>query len=128
MYGCIGSAAIPRRRMISFACKQIDFKDLLVCSFSLNKTEYRLLIYLLEQDETLGVATIANHIKKDRTTVQKAMKSLAEKELVTKHQINLERGGYSFQYKAITKDAIKSRMLATVDQWHANVMTTVKKW
>jgi predicted transcriptional regulator len=114
--------------LISFACKRIDFKDLLQCSFNLNKTEYNLFIFMLEKEDSLCVSTIGEMTGKDRTTVQKAMKKLVSQELVLKHQVNLENGGYTFVYKIKNKDVLKNKMLEIVESWHKEVVNSVKSW
>ena len=39
--------------MISFACKDIDKEELIRCSFELNKTEYKLLMFLMLKNALL---------------------------------------------------------------------------
>lgn len=114
--------------MISFACKTIDFKDLLQCSFSLNKTEYNLFLFMLGRDDSLCVSTIGDMTGKDRTTVQKAMKKLIAQDLVLKHQVNLENGGYTFVYRIKDKEIIRTKMLEVVESWHKQVVNSVKSW
>ena len=105
---------------MDFACKTIDFKDLLMCSFSLNKTEYNLLLFLLEQDESLDVSAIGERLGKDRTTMQKAMKKLVLQDLVGKHQVNLDHGGYVFVYKLKNKELLKQKMSSIVNGWYSS--------
>lgn len=114
--------------MISFACKQINFSDLVKCSFSLNKTEYDLFMFLLDQSDSLCAATLGERSGKDRTTVQKAIKKLLNQGLVEKHQINLESGGYTFVYKIKNKEYLRHTMLQTVNAWHKTVVDSVQKW
>ena len=114
--------------MISFACQDIEFSDLIRCSFQMNKTEYNVLFFLLVVDKYLTASRIAKEMKLDRTTVQKAIKSLAEKDLVIRHQENLQKGGYLFQYKIKNKAEIKQRMQSIVNKWHEQVISAIKKW
>ena len=93
--------------MISFACQDIEFKDLLRCSFSMNKTEYNIMMFLLKSDEAFTATQIGKTMKLDRTTVQKAIKKLAEKNIVLRLQTNLEKGGYMFIYRIKNKDELK---------------------
>lgn len=113
---------------MDFACKTIDFKDLVRCSFSLNKTEYGLLMFLLEQNDSLDVSSIGELLGKDRTTMQKAMKKLVSQDLVEKHQVNLEHGGYTFVYKLKNKELLKQKMLSIVDGWYSKVQNRIKEW
>lgn len=114
--------------MISFACKQIELKDLIKCSFEMNKTDYNLFIFLLTSKENLTTNEIAKKIGLDRTSVQKSIKRLVEKTLVIRNQENLKRGGYVFSYKIKDKDIIKNQVLDMISGWNKKVKSEVKKW
>lgn len=114
--------------MISFACQNINLKDIVTCSFDLSKTEYELLLFLMQEEEPLTINTIAQKKQLERSTVQKAISKLHSKELVDRHQLNLSSGGYRFIYAVHDKDSIKTRLLAIVDGWHRNVNDAVQKW
>ena len=114
--------------MISFACQDIEFKDLLRCSFELNKTEYNVFMFLLKTDKWFTASKLGQIMKLDRTTVQKAIKKLTEKDLATRHQENLEKGGYVFHYKIKNKEEIKQRMQNIVNTWHEEVKKEIKRW
>lgn len=114
--------------IISFACQDIDFKDLLRCSFQLNKTEYNVMMFLLKTNKNFTALKLAEVMNLDRTTVQKALKKLAEKEIVIRYQENLNKGGYIYHYKIYNKESIKERMLSIVNKWHEAVITEIKKW
>ncbi len=113
---------------LSFACKRIDFQDIVMCSFDLNKTEYHLVLFLLQQKKSLSASDIGKRLQKDRTTVQKAMKHLAEKHLVKKHQINLQTGGYTFVYAIQNKEELRQRIITIVSSWQKKVLDSIKKW
>ena len=114
--------------MISFACRDIEFKDLLRCSFELSKTEYNVMMFLLTTEKSFDAERIAENMGLDRTTVQKAIKRLAEKEIVFRQQKNLEKGGYTFEYRIKNKAEIKQRMEKIVEKWHDNVIGEIQKW
>ncbi|MCX6710040.1 MAG: hypothetical protein NTV63_03765 [Candidatus Woesearchaeota archaeon] len=120
------------KKMISFACKPIIFDELLKCSFGLNKTEYSVFMLLIarenEKAEGLSVSEIAVRLKKERTVIQKAVKSLFEKKMIKRFQENLENGGYKFSYSPVEKREIKERIIETIRGWVSNVESTVTKW
>ena len=99
-----------------------------MCSFELNKTEYNLFTFLLSQEDPLCTSTIGELTEKDRTTIQKAIKKLVSKDLVNKHQVNLDSGGYTFVYSIKNKQFIKQTMLEIVDKWHRAVVDQIKSW
>lgn len=47
---------------------------------------------------------------KDRTTIQRAVKRLFEKELIKRRQLNLEKGGYQFIYSSKPKSELKEKV------------------
>ncbi|RLE47713.1 MarR family transcriptional regulator [Candidatus Woesearchaeota archaeon] len=107
--------------MIYFACKSINKEDLIRCSFALNKTEYKLLMFLLDYDEFITAAKLAKKMGLERTTVQKAVKLLVEKGLVSRKQENLEKGSYIFLYRIKDVKEIKERLRKIVRKWHEKV-------
>jgi len=107
--------------MITFACKEIKESEIIRCSFSLNKTEYNVLMFMLENKQFLTTSQIAKNMKLERTTIQKAVKNLSDKNLVKKIQRNLPQGSYIFLYQVKNKNEIKSRMKAIIYEWYKNV-------
>ncbi len=114
--------------MITFACKDIEFRDLIRCSFALNKTEYNVMMYLLKTEKEFTASELGEKMSLDRTTVQKAVKKLSEKNLVKRMQVNLDKGGYMFFYKIKNKEEIKNRMLDIVSKWYEEVIKEIKNW
>ena len=114
--------------MISFACQDIEFADLIRCSFELSKSEIKLLFYLLRTEEQFTASELAKVFNQDRTTIQKAIKKLAEKNLVYRKQINLDKGGYLFYYSIKEKKDIKKRMRKIVEDWYDQVVNEIDKW
>jgi predicted transcriptional regulator len=114
--------------MISFACKKIEIKDIVTCSFELNKTDYNLLVFLLKQKGYMTINDIANDIGLDRTSIQKSMKRLMEKSLVARSQENLEGGGYIFSYMIKDKEKIKKDILEMVNTWNKLVKNEIERW
>ena len=62
--------------MVDFACKQIELIEIIKCSFSLNKTEYKILIKLLKHEHWVSIVQISKLTGFERSTVQKAIKNL----------------------------------------------------
>jgi len=114
--------------MISFACKEIHIKDLLMCSFELKKTDYTVFMFLMKNEGEFTVEQIAKKLKLERSGVQKAIRNLVSKELIFRGQINLETGGYKFCYSIKDRVEIKSRISSIIDGWHAKVKYEIKNW
>ncbi len=107
--------------MVTFSCKKITQEELIRCSLNLNKTEYNVLMYLLKHNKLLKVIEIADALKLERTSVQKALKSLFKKDLVIRQQKNISAGGYVYFYQAKNKEAIKETMKKITYEWYKNV-------
>lgn len=114
--------------MISFACQQIDLREIVQCSFDLNKREYELLIYFLKKEEPKAVNEVAEETGFERSTIQKAISNLLRKELVQRRQINLKGGGYKYYYNIINKEELKKRLKDIVSKWYRNVEEAINKW
>jgi predicted transcriptional regulator len=115
--------------MISFACRAIQFQDLLRCSFGLNKTDYAVYMLMLsEKRERMAVSEIADRAGKERTVIQKSMKRLFERNLIKRFQENLESGGYRFYYSPVEKREVKARLMQSVRSWVENVESAVNHW
>lgn len=104
---------------ISFACKTISYEDLIRCSFELNKTDYNLLITMMEDEVERTASDFAERMGLKRTTVQKAIKNLLKKQLVVRFRKNLPKGGYIYIYMVPSKDKIKERMREIMHHWYS---------
>lgn len=114
---------------INFACKRIRREDLIKCAFDINKTSYKILFFLMkksgndlssEDSKKKTVSEIANKVNLQRSSVQKALKELLNKDLIKRSQMNLEKGGYIYFYYSIDKNEIKKRISALLEEWHTN--------
>ncbi len=113
--------------MVTFSCKRITEEELIRCSFTLNKTEYNVLIFLLKSDKAHKVSQISKAMKLKRTTIQKAIKNLVEKGLVNRTQKNLFRGGYVFLYKPNNKEEIKNKMKEITYKWYKRIEKAISE-
>lgn len=114
--------------MIDFACKKIDFSELIRCSLSLSKSDYNLFMFLLENEDSFTVKSLSKSMNLDRTTIQKSVKKLLSSDILVQYQENLSPGGYRFIYKIKDKEVIKKKVLAIINNWTENVNTVIKNW
>jgi len=113
--------------MITFSCKKISKEDLIKCSLALNKTEYNLLIFLLKKDKSFTATQISELMELDRTTIQKAITRLVDKELVKRKQINISGGGYTFLYLIEDKKEIKNKIKEVIHKWCKGVEKAINE-
>lgn len=103
--------------MITFACKKIRLNEIVRCSFSLNKTEYNVLMFLLRKEKELDIHILSKKMSLERTTLQKALKKLLDKKLAKRRQVNIKTGGYFYLYSVKSKASLKQRLLEIIRQW-----------
>lgn len=112
---------------INFACKKFPINNVLKCSFGLTSTEFEVLKTLLRKDE-LPVDEIATILSKDRTTIQRSIKPLINKNLIKRKQYNLDGGGYQYYYIPIDKQEIKNRIQTQFKAFTEKVASEIEKW
>jgi len=113
--------------MVTFACKKIPQEDLIRCSFDIRKTPYKLLVYLMKQKSSLRASEIAEGMGLERSSVQKALGKLLEKDLIVRSQKNLEKGGYIYFYRTKNKQEIKQRMKDIINNWYENTKKEIER-
>lgn len=113
--------------MVTFSCKKISQEELIRCAFGLNKTEYNVLLFLLKQNKERVASQISEDMGLDRTTVQKAIKNLADKELAERVQRNLSGGGYTFLYKPKDKKEIRYKMKKVTREWYNGIEEAIDR-
>jgi predicted transcriptional regulator len=110
---------------MDFGCRRIDSKDLIKCTFGLNKTELDLFLFLSKSNKCETVSTVSKTLDLDRTTIQKSLKKLLEREIIERRQNNLDNGGYVFLYCIKKKPEIKDRMQKIIDDWHHSASSEI---
>lgn len=111
---------------MDFGCERIDPKDLIKCTFGLNKTELGLFLFLTKSSRCETVQTISKSLALDRTTIQKSLKKLLEKGIIERRQDNLDNGGYVFLYCIKKKQEIKGKMQSILDDWHGSAAKEIE--
>lgn len=114
--------------MIDFACKKFDLEEVVKCSLGLSRSEFRLLKFLIENDDQFTTEELAKKLKVDKSTIQRGVKKLHEKKLVSRGQINQTVGGYLFLYRIKDKDNIRKVISGTVDSWVKIFHEKISKW
>ena len=115
--------------MIDFACKQFNLEDIIKCGLGLTKAELIILKYFIEnisQEHT--TISISKELKLNLTTIQKAVKKLSEKNIILRHQKNLNNGGYVYTYECNLKSNIRKIIKKIIRNWSEKVETQIDKW
>ena len=114
--------------MIDFACKKFDLDEVIKCVLGLSKSEFRLLKFLSEQDTRFTTEELSKKLKLDKSTIQRSVKKLHERNLVIRSQINQTVGGYIFLYKIKNKENIKKIVNETLDNWVGTFKKRLSSW
>ncbi|HQK63195.1 MAG TPA: helix-turn-helix domain-containing protein [Methanofastidiosum sp.] len=105
-----------------------EIKKILRCAFDL--TDLEVSITLMLPPEGMRVKEIQNILKKDRTTIQKSLKILVDKELIFRESkccVQGKRGRY-FVYKSLDRQEIRKRVLTNIDKWYEGLQESVKSF
>lgn len=109
--------------MINFSCTNIPVFDVLRCSWDLTKTELNVLKGLTDEATTNEV--------KDRHDIsmslaQRTMKSLHDKDLVTRRQVNRRSGGYTYVYERRPRTELVNDVKRIIDDWSERAKQAVQ--
>jgi predicted transcriptional regulator len=90
--------------------------DLLCCAFGLQSSEIDTYFALLSRSKT--AEEISSDLGLDRSTVQRALKSLLQKQLVLREMRHIQRGGYYYVYSALSTNEVRKQILDELDLWY----------
>jgi len=114
-------------RKIDFTCKKVSLKDLIQCNYNLNDSEYAIFSQLIKSKRGLSVKELVEKVEKDRTTVQKILTKLLNRNLLMKRQMNLDRG-FMFVYFSKNRDEIISEIEVNVENYFQTIKENLEKW
>ncbi|MEM4637851.1 MAG: helix-turn-helix domain-containing protein [Candidatus Woesearchaeota archaeon] len=110
---------------MDITCGKLDIEDVIACSLSLKKSEYRIFELLLKSKDNLTIQEISKQLKLDRTTIQKILMSLTKKGLIQRFQQNLEKGGYIYNYTIKNKSDVKKHIKESLRVWYENSLKQI---
>jgi len=114
--------------MIDFACKRFSLDEIIKCSLSLSKADCKIMHSLLKEQDWITTKDLAKKLNLNITTVQRAVKKLHGKNVLTRSQENLKDGGYIFFYKIKNKKELRELIMQLVNDWVNNVEKELNNW
>ncbi|MFP4403385.1 MAG: MarR family transcriptional regulator [Candidatus Woesearchaeota archaeon] len=115
--------------MIKFACKNFKIDDVIKCSLSLNKTDYKIFKYFFDQnDDWVNAEDLSSHLNLHISACQRSLKKLTDKDVLFRKQLNLKNGGYVFIYKIKSLDYLRNLIFDIVSKWTKMVESELLKW
>ena len=114
---------------MDFACKSFSIDEVVRCSLSLTKAEFKVLEFLIKNDlNKFKSDHIAKVLNLDISTTQRCLKKLNEKNIVSRSQFNLLKGGYVYAYKITDKKQIKQIISDIIAKWADKFHKEIDKW
>lgn len=100
--------------------------DLIKEAFELSDIELKLFLLIWNSNKQQPIIELSKKIKRDRTTTQKIIKRLLEKDLIIYRQVNLSRG-YRLEYSLLNKERLISKIEAIHKVKLNNYIKALKK-
>ncbi|MCK4779027.1 MAG: MarR family transcriptional regulator, partial [Candidatus Lokiarchaeota archaeon] len=107
------------------------------CILGLNKTESKVLGYMLKNKD-VRTSEIANALKMDRSSIQRAVQDLAELKLIDRKSMSMKdyinakglkdakKQGYLYVYNAKNMESIKIQFKKLLDKWYNSMLKYIE--
>jgi predicted transcriptional regulator len=103
---------------------QATCRDIVKCMYGLS--DFELLIYKrLTKQGPLKADDLAPALKKDRSTVYRALQRLVASGLAFRETKTIDRGGYYHVYTAVPAAQLKERLRKCADDWFENMQGAI---
>lgn len=102
-------------------------RDVLKCLFSLGDFEMSVYKGLLRAGAS-RVDQLSTLLRRDKSTVYRALQRLVSSGLVLKETVTLKRGGHYHQYIAVPPEKIHERVKTCIDEWFAHVQEAINRF
>jgi len=104
---------------------QATCRDIVKCVYGLSDFELKIYKKLVKQGP-LKADDLAPSMKKDRSTVYRALQKLVSSGLVFRETKTIDRGGYFHVYTAVKPDQLKDRLHKCADDWFENMKSAIE--
>ena len=107
------------------------------CILGLNKTESQVFGYLLRNND-VSTSKIANTLKMDRSSIQRAIQNLSELKLIyrksismkeysnIKNKTKIKKKGYLYVYNAKEIEIIKIQLKELLNKWYRSMLKYIE--
>ena len=104
---------------------QASCKDIVKCLYRL--TDFELVIYKrLAKGGPQKADDLAPSMKRDRSTVYRALQKLVYAGLAFRETKTIERGGYYHVYTVVPPDQLRSKLHKCADDWFENMNAAIE--
>ncbi len=102
-------------------------QDLVQCAFSLGSFEVEV-YQKLGEIGPVRADELASKMKRDRSTVYRALQKLMSCGMAYRETRRIERGGYYHVYRAVGRDALKKKLEQCVNDWYAKMQEVLDRF
>jgi len=107
------------------------------CILGLNKTESKVFGYILKNNN-VSTSEIASTLKKERSSIQRALQSLSKLQLISRKSISMKefrnmeakskskKQGYLYVYNSKNMESIKVQFKKLLDKWYKSMVAYVE--
>jgi predicted transcriptional regulator len=114
--------------MVDFGCREFDVDEIVKCSLSLTRAEFKVLAFLLKRQKFMKSDDVAEAMSLDLSTIQKALKKLYGKGILERRQKNLDNGGYVYIYRAENRQKVREIIKGIIREWSKKVGKKIDEW
>jgi predicted transcriptional regulator len=102
-------------------------QDLVQCAFSLGSFEVEV-YQKLSETGPVRADELAEKMKRDRSTVYRALQKLMSCGMAYRETKRIERGGYYHVYRAVSRDELKKKLEQCVNDWYARMQEVLERF
>ncbi len=102
-------------------------EDVIKCFFNLNELEIELYLSLVGEGPHRSDA-LAKKVKRDGTTVYRALQKLTSCGICYRETKTIERGGYYHVYSAVSLDVLKKKIQDCIKRWNINMKKALEEF
>ena len=106
---------------------QATCRDIVKCMYGLS--DFELAVYRrLAKQGSLRADDLAPSLKKDRSTVYRALQSLVTAGLAFRETKTIDRGGYYHVYSAVPPKQLREKLHRCADDWFENMNSAIEEF
>jgi predicted transcriptional regulator len=102
-------------------------EDVMQCFFNLNELEIELYLGLVNEGQQRSDA-LAKKVKKDGTTVYRALQKLTSCGICFRETKTIDRGGYYHVYSAVSLEVLKKKIQDCIKRWNTNMKKALEEF
>ena len=102
-------------------------EDVMQCFFNLNEFEIMIYTKLLNEGPKRS-DDLAKKVKKDGSTVYRALQKLISSGICFRETKTIDRGGYYHVYVAVSHYIVKKKMKDCINQWNTSMKKALEEF